>query len=382
MLTDLTIVDFSTQGPGPRSTRLLADYGARLIKVRPTNARNRLLEPPPYSYSGDRDVERIRIDLKDPAGQAAARDLVCLADVVVESFRPGRASRLGIGYEDLSKVRPGLVYCSVSGYGQTGPYADRPGHDLNYLGIAGYVDVTGRTAEGVSALPGATVADGAGGLCAALAVLAAVVRSRSTGEGAYLDVSVTEAAIRMTGLFLDEHLATGADISPGGHRLTGGLACYDVYAAGDGQITVAALEPHFWRRLCELLALPDHLLTRQRDPEAQPEIRALLRERFRTGSRRHWVDLLGAECCVGPVHTVAEVFADPQLRGRGLTWQVPRANGARVEQLAPNLAGGPSSPRPGTVLRDKSETDTAALLSEAGLLDRDIETLRSAGVVE
>ncbi len=380
LLAGVTVLDFSTQGPGPRCSRMLADYGARLIKIRPTDGRNRLLEPPRYSYSADRGVERLKIDLKDPLGQQVVHDLVAGVDIVVESFRPGVVAKLGVDYERLSGLRPGLVYCSVSGFGQTGPYAARPGHDLNYLGVAGYLAVAGRRGDGRPALPGATVADAAGGFAATVAVLAALVRSRASGQGSFLDVSTVEAAVRLEANFLDEYLATGEAAAPGEHRLVGGLACYDVYRAGDGRfITVAALERHFWTALCERLDLAP-FLDRQRDQSAQDDIRAALAQRFAAAPAAHWAEAL-ADCCVAPVHGVAEVFDDPQLSARGLTWTVPAVDGSRVRQLAPGLAGTADGPDPRHVLRDREETDCAALLGELGYDAARIQALVGGGVV-
>ncbi len=380
LLGEVTVLDFSTQGPGPRCTRILADYGARLIKVRPTDAENRLLEPPAYSYSGDRGAERIKVNLKHPDGHEVARELAARADVVVESFRPGVASKLGIDYRCLSLARPGLVYCSVSGYGQDGPYATRPGHDLNYLGVSGYLAVAGRRDDGRPALPGATVADAAGGFAAAIAVLAALTHSRATGQGAYLDVSTVEAAVRLGVNFLDEYLATGQAAAPLGHRLTGGLACYDVYRAGDGRfVTVAALERPFWLTLCHRLQL-EEFADHQRDEAAQDRIRAVLAQRFAEQPAAHWAELLD-DCCVGPVHEIPEVFDDEQLDSRGVTWQVPRRGGGTARQLAPALAGVADTPDPAHELRDRGETDCGPLLTEIGYPPDQQDALRRAGVV-
>jgi alpha-methylacyl-CoA racemase len=380
LLGDVTVLDFSTQGPGPRCTRILADYGARLIKVRPTDAENRLLEPPAYSYSGDRGVERIKVNLKHPDGHEIARELAARADVVVESFRPGVARKLSIDYSGLAPARPGLVYCSVSGYGQDGPYADRPGHDLNYLGLSGYLTVAGRRDDGRPALPGATVADAAGGFAAAIAVLAALSRSRATGQGAYLDVSTVEAAVRLGANFLDEYLATGQAAAPLRHRLTGGLACYDVYRAGDERfVTVAALERPFWLTLCRRLHL-EEFADRQRDETAQDRIRAALAERFAEQPAAYWAELL-SDCCVGPVHEIPEVFNDEQLDSRGVTWQVPRRGKAPARQLAPALAGVADTPDPAHELRDRGETDCGRLLTEIGYAPQKQYALHRAGVV-
>src|SRR5437016_1051926 len=287
MLDRVTVLDLSTVGPAARASRWLADYGARVVKVAAPSGLQ--IEPPFYAYSAHRGMERVGIDLKSAEGMAQFMALVESAHVLIESFRPGVVDRLGIGYDDVEGRNPRIVYCSTTGYGQHGPKSHWAGHDLNYLAIGGFLDCTGRGPDGKPPLPGATVADSAGGgMHAVIAILAALVK----GEGAYLDVSVADGVLSLMALQIDEHLATGAVPGPGHGLLTGRYACYDTYVAGDGKwLSVAAIEPRFWANLCNALDLPQWA-DRQTDDAAQDEIRADLRRVFATRSRDEWAAAL------------------------------------------------------------------------------------------
>jgi alpha-methylacyl-CoA racemase len=230
MLASHTLLDFSAAGPGPRCTRLLADYGMRVIKIRPPADGTRMLATPWYTYSANRGIRQIHLDLKREAGRRLVHRMLERADVLLESYRPGVAARLGLGYEKVRATNECIVYCSVSGYGQQGPYAQWPAHDLNWLGLGGFLDGGSRRADGGPALPGAVVADAAAGYSAAVAVLAALVCKAATGEGAYLDVSVVDSVLRVMQAVFDARLAgeslsgeqgaNGASEPPG--MLTGG----------------------------------------------------------------------------------------------------------------------------------------------------------------
>ena len=236
-LARITVLDFSTVGPAARCSRILADYGATVIKIgAPPSRAGAQIEPAFHAYGAQRGMKRIRLDLKSDAGKEAFLELAASADVVLESFRPGVVDRLGIGYEDVCARSPGIVYCSTSGYGQDGPYAQWAGHDLNYLALGGYLDCSGRRADGGPPLPGATIADSAaGGMQAVIAILAALMQRADTGHGAYLDVSVAEGVLSLMSLAIDQHLATGERPGPGHDVLSGRYACYDTYRARDGK---------------------------------------------------------------------------------------------------------------------------------------------------
>jgi alpha-methylacyl-CoA racemase len=382
-LTGLTVLDLASVGPAARTSRWLADYGATVVKVGPTPERGGVqITPPYYAYAGHRGMKRVLLDLKAPGGKDAFLRLAARADVVIESFRPGVVDRLGIGYAAVHALNPRIVYCSTSGYGQHGPYAQWAGHDLNYLAVGGYLDCSGRDADGGPALPGATIADSAGGgMHAAMAILAALVRRASTGEGSLLDVSVAEGVIALMALNVDEYLATGEVPGPRHGILTGRYACYDVYRCADGRwLAVGAIEPHFYANLCRALGY-EQWIEHQTDDAVQDRIRADFRAAFATRGRDDWVAELGpADTCVAPVYSVPELVDDPHFRARGALVDAQHGKHGPLRQVGWVLAGMQRA-QPPPVVRDPSVTDTDSLLHEAGFAAADVAALREQGVV-
>ena len=323
MLEGFTVLDLSSVGPGPRCSWLLADLGADVVKiVAPASAKR--IEPPAHSYGAGRGTRRVEIDLKNDA--EAFLSLAADADAIVESFRPGVADRLGIGYETVRARNERIVYAAITGYGQSGERAQWAGHDLNYLAMTGYIDCQG------GALPGATVADSAGGgMHAALSIVAALLRRERSGEGAYLDVSTTNGSLYLMALQIDQYLATGEEASAGTSLLTGKYACYDVYPCRDGKLlSVGAIEANFFANLCGALGLRD-LAALQYEDDKQDEVREALRNAFATRDRDEWVaDLAPKDTCVAPVLSVSEVAR---------TFPTQKAPSGDFDQLAPLIAG-------------------------------------------
>jgi alpha-methylacyl-CoA racemase len=326
-------------------------------------------------------MQRALFDLKAAAGRDAFLALAAESDVVIESFRPGVADRLGIGFGALSAANERIILCSTSGYGQDGPRRDWAGHDVNYLATSGFLDCSGRQADGRPALPGATVADiAAGGMQAAMAVMAALLRRERTGAGEHLDVSIADGAFGLMSLYVDEYLATGTEPGPGHYILTGRYACYDTYTCADGRhVSVGAIEPRFWANLCELVGLPEYAAAQMDDD--QDEVRAALAGVFATKPRDEWVDLLGpADTCVAPVNTVAEATEDPHTLARGLVVDAVSATDGPFRQAAPTWAGTDDPDGPYEV-RDGTATDTVELLAAAGYDATTIEGLAAEGVI-
>ena len=334
------MLDLSTVGPGSRCSGMLADLGADVVKVGRPHGRGGI-EPPWFSYGAGRGTRVMRLDLKAAQGVAEFLELAGDADVIVESYRPGVADRLGIGYDAVSARNPRIVYAALTGYGQTGPYSQWAGHDLNYLAIGGFLATQGRRSDGAPALPGATVADSAGGgMHAVIAILAALLHRETSGEGQYLDVSATEGVLSLMSLHLDELLATGTEPTAASTLLTGRYACYDIYAARDGGwLAVGAIESQFFANLCRELGL-ETLAEGQYDDARQDEIRDAFAAAFATRDRDDWVArLAGADTCVTPVSSLREVARDRHLRSRGAFTTVRHSDHGEVEQVAPVLAG-------------------------------------------
>jgi alpha-methylacyl-CoA racemase len=383
MLAGVTVLDFASVGPAARASRWLADYGATVVKVGPVPAHGEVqIAPPFFTYGAHRGMQRIRFDLKSVAGRDAFLRLAAGADVVIESFRPGVVARLGIGYDDVLAVNPRIVYCSTSGYGQDGPHAGWAGHDLNYLAVGGFLHSTGPRADGGPPVPGATVADAAGGgMHAVVAILAALVRRAATGEPAYLDVAAADGVLALMSLAVDEYLATATEPGPGHDILTGRYACYDCYEAGDGKwLAVGVIEPRFWSNLCRALGL-ERWIDHQTDDAVQDEIRADLARVFRTRDRDDWIrELAPADTCVSPVNTIPEVVADPQFAARNAFVTADHPEHGRFRQVGPVLAGGDRSGTPYAV-PDAGASDADAILAAAGLSRAERDTLLADGVV-
>lgn len=382
-LDGIRVLDLASVGPGARASRILADYGATVTKVGAVPRAGAVqITPPYYAYSGNRGMNRALFDLKSDGGRQAFCALADQADVIIESFRPGVVDRLGIGYTELAQSNSRLVYCSTSGFGQSGPRRNWAGHDVNYLGVSGFLDCTGRQADGRPALPGATVADiAAGGMQAAMSVMAALLRRERTGTGEHLDVSIADGAFAMMSLYVDEYLATGVEPGPGHYILTGRYACYDTYTCSDGKhVAVGAIEPQFWRNLVKLLDLEQYAGA-QTDDALQDEIRGAMAQRFASRTRDEWVALLGpADTCVAEVNTVAEAVLNEQVIARGLVADAVNAEGLEFRQAAPIWAGADEPVDPYEV-RDPLVSDTEDLLAAAGLDAAHIKELIESGAI-
>lgn len=383
LLEGVTVLDLASVGPAARASRWLADYGADVVKVGPVPAKSGVQIAPPYfSYSAHRRMKRVLLDIKAPDGRDAFLALAAKADVVIESFRPGVVDRLGIGYAAVSAVNPGIVYCSTSGFGQSGPKSQHAGHDLNYLGTGGFLHLTGKDENGRPPIPGATVADSAGGgMHAVIAVLAALLHRQSDGLGRHLDVSVADGVLALMALSVDEHLATGAEVEVGSNLLLGRYACYDNYQAADGKwLAVAAIEPRFWANLCRLLGL-EQWTRHQNDDAVQDDIRRDLAAAFRTKDRDTWAaELAPADTCVSAVLSVAELVEDEQFAARGAFATAKHPTHGTFRQIGAVLAGMVPAEDP-YLVRESDATDTDELLAAAGLAADRITALREEGVV-
>jgi len=382
-LVGYTVLDLASVGPAARTSRWLADFGADVVKVAPTPKHDAAqVTPWFFAYSGHRGMQRVQLDLKEPTGREAFLRLAATADVVIESFRPGVVDRLGIGYDDVRAVNPGIVYCSTTGFGQDGPYASYAGHDLGYLALGGFLDCSGRDGADAPVIPGATVADSAGGgMHAVISILAALLARSATGEGAYLDVAVADGVVALMSLAVDEYLATGEIPGPRHGVLTGKYAWYDVYACADARfVAVAVIEPHFFANLCRELGC-EQWLDHQYDDEVQDEMRADFRAAFASRTRDEWVGQLApADTCVAPVYTVPELVDDPHLRARGVIVDAESDEHGPFRQVGWLFAGMDRNQETPHV-RDARITDTDELLAGAGYTAAEIDELREKGVV-
>ncbi|RZT39254.1 CaiB/BaiF CoA transferase family protein [Cupriavidus agavae] len=337
-LAGLKILDFSALLPGPFATLALADLGADVIRVeapgRPDAVRR--LAPQRHGASAahawlNRNKRSLALDLKHPEAPEIVRQLIATHDIVVEQFRPGVMARLGLGYAQLREHNPALIYCSITGYGQDGPYRDRAGHDINYLSIAGTASYSGRDAP---APLGIQVADVAGGsLHAALSILAAVVHRDRSGAGQAIDVSMTDAAFSLNALSGAACLAGGRAPRPAAEGLNGGTF-YDYYATADGRhFSVGSLEPQFLERFCEAMEHPEWLALARSD---MPALKRGIAAAFASRPFAAWCEVFaGVDCCVEPVLTLEEAATHPQMQARGMVVDVPvPGTGQALRQIA------------------------------------------------
>ena len=384
LLEGITVLNFGTVGPAARAARMLADYGARVVMISPVMKKGALQTRPVYhTYGAGRGFERMRLDLKSEGGVEALMTLAEQADVLIESFRPGVVDRLGVGWEAMRARNPRLVYCSTSGYGQDGPASTWAGHDINYLAMSGFLACTEPRGDGGPPIPGATIADSAGGgMHAVLSIMAALVKRSVTGEGTFLDVSAAEGMLALMSLSLDQYLAVGEVAGSRQVLLTGRYAFYDTYEASDGGwLSVGAIEPHFYRNLCERLGLPEYK-DAQYDEAKQDEIREAFRVAFKTRTRDEWTaELADADTCVAPVLSIPEVVAHPHWRARGVFMQAEHEERGVFDQVSPVLAGGVRA-HPLHRVRTGDETDTERLLVDAGLSAEAVAKLLEQGAVE
>lgn len=383
-LAGLRVLDLTRLLPGPLATQHLADYGAEVIKIEDNGAGDyartmgAMHGDTSYFYRiVNRGKKSLRLDLKQPEGRNLLLRLVATADVVVEGFRPGVMDKLGIGYEVLAAANPKVVLCSISGYGQDGPYAQRAGHDINYIGYAGVLDQIG-AAGGAPAIPNLQIGDLLGGTLSALfGLLAAVIDARASGQGRHVDVAMTDAALAHAIFPLAEVLAQGAVRPRGEDLLTGGVPCYGVYQTADGRhMAVGALEEKFWHLLCDTLGRPDlkpaHLAT----GAAAEHARAELTEIFASRSLAEWTALFDdVDCCVTPVLRLEESLDNPHVAARGMVIEVDG-----VRQFAPPLRMTDFAPGPFTSAPAAGE-HSEQLLAELGLGAHDIERLRQQHVI-
>lgn len=341
-LSHLKVLDFSTLLPGPYATMMLADMGAEVLRVEAPDRLDLTRVMPPHDGGVstahaylNRGKRTLVLDLKKQGSADTVKQLVADYDIVVEQFRPGVMGRLGIGYDELKAINPRLIYCAITGYGQTGPYKDRAGHDINYLALAGVSSHCGRKTGGPPPL-GIQVADVAGGSHhAVMGILAAVVHRQQTGEGQYIDISMTDAAFALNAMAGAACLAGGLEPEPESSLLNGG-SFYDYYQTRDQRwLSVGSLEPQFSARLCDTLGLPEmksHALSQ--DPQHQQEMKAALKKAIGGKTLAEWQDIFARQdACVEPVLTLSEAAEHPQLKARNMVIEVARKDGSHQRQI-------------------------------------------------
>ena len=383
-LHDVRVLDLTRLLPGPVATMHLADMGADVIKIEDTGAGDyaRAMGRAREGMSEifrliNRNKRGLRLDLKQTAGREVFLRLARDAEVIVEGFRPGVMGKLGLDYDSVAAINPRIVFCSISGYGQNGPYRERAGHDINYVGYAGVGDQIGAEG-GEPVVPNFQIADLLGGaLTPVMGILAALVDARACGKGRYVDVAMTDAVLAHAIFPLLGYLDGGKAPERGTGMLDGGLPCYNVYRTKDDRwMAVGALERKFWEAACDTLGCPElkakHIVHGGQAAPVKERLAAI----FATRTQGEWTRVFdAADCCVTPILAIDESLADAQLRARGM---IAGANGAvqfalplkfsefdfSIERAAPG-----------------SGEHTAEILREAGYGDAEIEALAKNAVI-
>ncbi|MEW6442296.1 MAG: CaiB/BaiF CoA-transferase family protein [bacterium] len=389
LLEGIRIVDLTRLLPGPLCTMYLADMGAEVIKIEDTTSGDYTRWDPPkvkensaFFLLMNRNKKSMRLNLKAPEGREVFCRLVRGADVIVEQFRPGVVEKLGIDYASMKAIRPGIVYCSLTGYGQDGPYRDRAAHDINYIGYAGLLGQTARRG-GVPVVPGLQVADEAGGsLMAAMGILAALIGRQRSGRGRYVDVGMLDGVLSLMIIGLGHLFGYGQSPGRGDGLLTGGAPCYDVYETKDGRfMALGALEPKFWKEFCTAVGRPelvrDQFPGGQRREEVRREVEAIFRER----TRDEWSAFFArVDACCTPVLDLGETVEDAHVRARGMVFEMDHPVEGRIRQLGFPIKFSDSAfevRRPPPMWGEHTEE----VLKELSYTNDEIKRLREKGVI-
>ncbi len=388
-LEGIKVLDLSRLAPGPFCTMILGDLGADVLMI---EAPSRFVSSIPRPAAKDQERENafnclrrnkrsMMLNLKDSRGQKIFHALVKDSDVVLEGFRPGVMGRLGSDYDTLSRVNPRIIFCSLTGYGQDGPYADQVGHDINYISMAGMLGMIGWP-ETPPAIPLNILADFAGGgMHAAMAIMAALIARSTTGKGQNVDISMTDGVIYLLAAWTRRALGGAPPVKRGDNELGGLMPQYNTYLTKDGKwISLGALETKFWENLCRVMEC-EQWKDSPFDPAIFAPAKAHFQERFRTKTRDEWMKILSSvEICAAPVYELEEALADPHNRARHMVEEMEHPSLGKVRQvgIGPKFSDTPGSLR---LLPPEEGEHTDAVLAALGHSTADIEELRKEEVV-
>ena len=382
LLDNIRILDLTRLLPGPFGTTTLADLGAEVIKLESP------LEPDwarglsGFFASINRGKKSMSVNLKTPEGKEIFFKLIEKVDALAEQFRPGVMDKLGVGFEQCKKRNPRLVFVSLSGYGSSGPYADKAGHDLNYLSLAGIAGISG-TASGELAISGVQIADQVAGLYLVIAVLSGLNYVREKKQPLKMEVSIFESALSLAGPHLAEFFRTGSDPGPASLQLNGLLANYQLYRTKDGRwLSLCPLEGKFWTSFCRAIKRPEWELRLLAGIEEHKKMKMELAELFKTKTLKDWEEMLGKnpEICLEPVRKFSEVGSDPQIKARGVIREIKGKDGERHCTVASPVRF-PEGGQPDYGPAPECGEDTEKILIELGYSPQEIESLRKKGAI-
>jgi len=402
-LSHIRVLDLSRVLAAPWATQNMADLGAEVIKVeRPGSGDDSRAFGPPwikdrdgrdtqdsaYFTSANRGKKSITLNIASPEGSAIARELAAKCDVLIENYKYGDLSRYGLGYEDLRKVNPRLVYCSVTGFGQTGPYRERPGYDFMIQGMGGMMSVTGEPDDAPGGGPqraGVPIADIITGMYASIAICAALVHRERSGRGQHLDLALLDSQIALLAYQNTNYFATGRPPKRIGN-LHPNIVPYQPFGAADGEVILACGNDNLYRKFCEAAGCPElagdpRFATNGKRVENRAELTRLLGDVFRKRTKREWLELLEAAGVPnGPINDVAQVFEEPQVKARGVRIELEHPVAGRLPMVASPMrfSETPLEYRRAPPLLGEH---TEEVLRGLGKSDAEIARLRSAGVI-
>ncbi len=342
MLKGIKVIDFTNYLPGPYATLRLAELGAEIIKIEPPDG-----DPARNTGNGlvfranNRRKKSICLNLKEKEGVEAALKLIAQADVVIESFRPGVMEKLGLGYENVKKVKPDIVYCSISGYGQEGLLSRLGNHDINYMALSGVLSQL-KDQQGRPIHPSITIADYLGGFAANERILAGLVSRSLTGQGSYHSISITEQLISLLGNHVMVEKATGE--GAGIPVLNGSVICYGLYETSDGRfMSLGALEPKFWQNFCQANGLDEWTAANFSKTDANNPVFQEVIALFKSKTFYEWIEFAQrVDCCMAPVLEIGELYENPYFQEKGLIfssawgdYQVKMHSGLKQETVSP-----------------------------------------------
>jgi len=376
-LDGITVIDLSRLLPGPYCSMILADHGARVIAVED----KRFLADGLFFNLINRNKEHMSLNLKTEKGREIFYRLIEKADVLLEGFRPGVVDRLGVDYESVRRANPKIVYCSITGYGQNGPFRDRVGHDANYLSYAGVLDLIGEKDRPPS-IPGVQIADIAGGgMNAAIGILLALFARGNTGQGQYIDISMTDGMVGFLPAALFFRQLTGQEPRRADGLLSHRYACYNTYETADGRyLSIGAVENRFWKQLCDTLEIPEYAPL-QYDDQRREEILQYMRKTFRQKSLDEWDAILAdLDICWGRIQSTKEVLDDPLFLQRETVVEIEGQDGKKSKTIGVTVK---LSDTPGTLRTPPVDfgESTAAILQEMDYTDEDIKEFEEKRVI-
>ena len=383
------MLDLSRLLPGPYCSLLLADLGMEVLKVEDLEMGDYMRKMGPvrkqdsaYFLAVNRNKKSTTLNLKVKEGREIFHKLILSYDIVLESFRPGVMDRLGIGYQELKKRNPRVILCSLSGYGQDGPYRERSGHDVNYIGLGGILELIG-TKDKAPVIPGVQIADlAAGGMMSAISILAAVVHRQKSGEGQYLDVSMLDGVISWLSIhagkyFMDEELPERGEMILGGR-----YACYHVYETKDGRyMSLGALEPKFWENFCETVGRRELIFKQYLEGEERLRLIEEIQKLFKTKTQKEWVELFkNADACCEPILNLEEVFHHPHVLHRQMVKELEHPVEGKTRQVGNPIKSSQFSFEIQTPPPSWGE-HTMEVLKEIGYSEKDIQHFKEVKAI-